>query len=451
MSDEPYSQELTLLENWDQWLSPGAGSPPGTTVDPGAPRPIYSLSPSILSSPNVHQVEANRLCLLQLDDWDQEKDYSADPPECIRYTIVWKVKLNNRMIAKDTEQDIVLAPAPYWSTVLQPKLDTLLSKKTTNRKRIRPDDSNVVVSVNERSERDLIRRFDEVQVDWVVVEKQLLSWGELLRAGKKLRVDISFNYVETQDSLPAGASGRGSATQRMLAERAAQLDAEEASGGPSTWRDVYALMRCPGAPCDLGPHCWRDPDGKKHYPLKAHHMRSLIKHVDEGNRLESQADVPQAVRQQLYAEQQERFQRQHKTSTGNAGGLPPITINNVLPGSTSSGSGLQPEAVAVASTTEALLPQDFELPGFRDVALTEYSEWHQSRVFDTNLKADFRKARDVALENALDLDLIHEENDPDFFEKQGVKRGTAKRFVRDIPRWAKRYKADGSDTISVVS
>jgi hypothetical protein len=252
MSDEPYSQELTLLENWDQWLSPEAGSLPGTIVDPGAPRAIYSLSPSIPTSPSVSRVEANRLCLLQLDDWDQEKDYSVDPPECIRYTIIWKVKLNNRMIAKDTEQDIVLAPAPYWATFLQPKLDALLNKKMTNRKRIRPDDSNVVVSVNERSERDLIRRFDEVQVDWVVVEKQLLSWGELLRAGKKLRVDISFNYVETQDSLPAGASGRGSATQRMLAERAAQLDAEEASGGPSTWRDVYALMRCPGAPCDLG-------------------------------------------------------------------------------------------------------------------------------------------------------------------------------------------------------
>jgi hypothetical protein len=72
-------------------------------------------------------------------------------------------------------------------------------------------------------------------------------------------------------------------------------------------------------------------------------------------------------------------------------------------------------------------------------------------VFDTSLKADFRKAQDVALENALDLDLIHEENDPNFFEKQGVKRGTVKRCVRDIQRWAKRYKADGSDTIPVVS
>jgi hypothetical protein len=445
-ADGAYSQDFPFLNTWDQWLSPEAEGSQGTTVDPGAPGPVYSLSPSIPTSPSVHQVEVDRLCLLQPDDWDQEKDYSADPPICIRYTIIWKIKLNNRMIAKDTEQDIVLAPAPYWTMFLQPKLDALLSKKINNSKRVRPDDSNVVVSVNERSERDLIRRFDEVQVDWSVVEKQLLSWGELLQGGKRLRVDISFNYVETQAAPPA----RGSTTQRMLAERAAQLDAEEASGTPSTWRDVYALMRCPGAPCDLGPHCWRDPHGKQHYPLKAHHMRSLIKHVDEGNPLQCQADVPQMVRQQLYAEHQERSQKQHKTSV-TAGGPPPITINNVLPSSASSASGMQSEAAATAPTTKASLPQDFELPGFRDVALNEYSEWHQSRVFDITLKADFQKARDVALENALDLDLIHEENDPDFFEKQGVKRGTAKRFVRDISRWATRYKADVTDVMSVVS
>lgn len=47
--------------------------------------------------------------------------------------------------------------------------------------------------------------------------------------------------------------------------------------------------------------------------------------------------------------------------------------------------------------------------------------------------------------------MIHEENDPDFFENQGVKRGTAKRFVHDIPRLAKRYKAGDADVITVVS
>jgi hypothetical protein len=120
-----------------------------------------------------------------------------------------------------------MAPAPYWSMLLQPKLGALLGKKIHNSMRVRPDDSNVVVSVNERSERDLIKRFEEVQVDWSVVDKQLLSWGELLRAGKRLDVDISFNHVETQAALPA----YGSATQRVLAEYNSQLDAEEAPGG----------------------------------------------------------------------------------------------------------------------------------------------------------------------------------------------------------------------------
>lgn len=180
-------------------------------------------------------------------------------------------------------------------------------------------------------------------------------------------------------------------------------------------------------------------------------MRSLIKHVDEGNSLESHADVPQVVRQQLYAEQQERVHKQHKTSAGNASNLPPITINNVLPGSASSASGTHAEAAAAAASGPvASIPQDFELPGFRDVALNEYSKWHQSKVFNSDLKADFRKAEAVTLENALDLDLIYEENDPDFFEKQGVKKGTAKRWVRDIPRWAKRYKVDDAEVMSLA-
>jgi hypothetical protein len=85
----------------------------------------------------VQQVDVDRLCLLQPDEWDQEKDHSADTPVRVRYTIIWKIKLNNRMIAKDTEQDVALAPGPYWSMFLQPKLDALLSKKINNGKRIK--------------------------------------------------------------------------------------------------------------------------------------------------------------------------------------------------------------------------------------------------------------------------------------------------------------------------
>jgi hypothetical protein len=54
----------------------------------------------------------------------------------------------------------------------------------------------------------------------------------------------------------------------MLQERDRQSFAEEAAPGePPAWKAVYALMRCFPGSCELGPHCWQDPYGKKHYKL----------------------------------------------------------------------------------------------------------------------------------------------------------------------------------------
>jgi hypothetical protein len=147
------------------------------------------------------------------------------------------VTLNGKIISRDTETDLVLAPVPYWQPFLQPRLEKLLQKKLGHNG-AKSDDTNVVVSATGRSERDLIKRFDELDIDWLIVEKHLVKW---------------------------------SATHGMCAELAAQVDAEEGSTGqPPIWKDVYKVMRCPGPPCQLGPRCWRDPDGKKHYKLTNH-------------------------------------------------------------------------------------------------------------------------------------------------------------------------------------
>jgi hypothetical protein len=63
------------------------------------------------------------------------------------------------------------------------------------------------------------------------VEKHLQAWSHhLLRNGKTLRIDVSFNYVESGKT--ARAAGRG-VTATQLAEKNARLDAEQAvSGGP---------------------------------------------------------------------------------------------------------------------------------------------------------------------------------------------------------------------------
>jgi len=70
--------------------------------------------------------------------------------------------------------------------VLKPKLDKLLRKKLPQNRHVRGDETNVIVSVNHRSEHDLIKRFEDIDVDWPVVEKQLIAWSDLFRSGKKL-------------------------------------------------------------------------------------------------------------------------------------------------------------------------------------------------------------------------------------------------------------------------
>jgi len=229
----------------------------------------------------------------------------------------------------------------------------------------------------------------------------------------------------------------------MLAEldNATQPDAEQEDGSqPSVWKEVYALVQCPGSPCNLGPYCWRDPFGKKHYKLRTQHLKLLVQFVEQGGILQSHNDVPNNIREQLFAEEQERLERRPQQLVSCPTPFPPINITNVLPSS----SNQSPLAVSGDSTVASVIGStgivDLEIPGPRDVAVKLYSEWQQSKVVDETLKIEFQKACDIALDDGLDLEQISEDQDPGLFIQSGVKRGIARRFVADIDRWAKRYK-----------
>ncbi|KAL4994005.1 hypothetical protein BDV10DRAFT_177723 [Aspergillus recurvatus] len=83
--------------------------------------------------------------------------------------------------------------------------------------------------------------------------------------------------------------------------------------------------------------------------------------------------------------------------------------------------------------------------GPRDVAVKEYCAWHELQVADETRRADWRRARDITLSNGLDLELVEgDEEHVQFLIEQGVTKGTARRFVRDIHEWINQERRDPS-------
>jgi hypothetical protein len=79
----------------------------------------------------------------------------------------------------------------------------------------------IVISVTDRSERDITKRFDELMIDWLVVERQLQAWSHLTRNGQKMRTQVAYSYMESGKT--ARSPGRG-ASAYQLAEWNARLD-----------------------------------------------------------------------------------------------------------------------------------------------------------------------------------------------------------------------------------
>jgi len=189
----------------------------------------------------------------------------------------------------------------------------------------------------------------------------------------------------------------------MRRESQTQVEAEEEpSGQLSVWRDVYNLMRCPSPPCHLGPHCWRDPVGRKHYKLKTHQLKALIRYVEHGGHLRTHDDVPEDIRQQIYAEEQQRFERHQRTTNVSSSNIPPINITNVLPGPSSQllmSASAMTNSQSMPSGSVMAATEPLSIHGLRDIALKEYTGWQQSQVSDPLLKAEFMKAYEIAMQD----------------------------------------------------
>lgn len=435
-NDGTYRPELPDLWERTPSYAPTPGylhrewTPSVICPSPGAEEIVHGRSPSLQSYPS------EPLSFHPAVEGEDGSAWNEQASDCIHYQIEWRVKLNNRVVVKDTEQELTLPPSSYWEQIKE-DAEGILRRKVARSRRVRLDDTALVLSVNDRTQRDLSKRFEGTGIDWTAVEKQLLAWGHLYRLGKKLRLQVSINYMDDRGPLPSRADKRGksSVTKRMLADRDAQIDAEQVSGQHSVWRDVYRVMRCPGPPCrHEGQYCWQDPESKRHHRLKTHHLKALVKYVEQGGVLETHDDMPDSLREQLYAEEDQRHEKQNKLPD-NSATCPPININ-VLPAGSSQQSVPTPANDALPAKTGCA--KSIIVHGLLDVAVEEYTEWQQSRVSNETFRDNIIKARDVTIENCLDLMQVYEDQDPGFFVKHGVKLGAARRFVRDIGLWVKR-------------
>jgi hypothetical protein len=178
--------------------------------------------------------------------------------------------------------------------------------------------------------------------------------------------------------------------------------------------------------------------GKKHYRILTHQLKRLVLYKEEGNKLESHDDVPDDVRQELYAVEQQRLERQQQPGNQASKSMPPIHITNVMPGRTSTGTPdtlttNREHGMSVTGQSERI-----KIVGQRDIAVHEYTAWQRSQVHSEELKSQFDRAESAILKHGYDLEQIHQSGSVGVMTDEGVLEGIARRYVRDIAEWAEQ-------------
>lgn len=462
MEDDYNLQEIFNFREWNS--SQRSSAVPPVTVSTGVDESQYPLSVAASTTldytpavPTSQQdVPSDKVTFMKEADWDPKKTYTRVPRTCFNYVIDWRVTVKRRIVLRSTESHVVVTPSCFWERFLKARLEALIHETSAESGALRPLRTNLVISTSARSILDVSKQFSGIDIDWVVVQTQLEDWAEHFSRGKTLLVKLYFTYT-IDDSLASSSArridkrGLTSTSQRRYHELDTRVGAEEATTGqPSRWHQVYQLMRCPGPPCNLGSHCWIDAVGKKHYKLLTHHLKELVKYAEQGNQLRTHDDVPEAVRQQLYAEEQQKQSRRSGKSGAVVSTPSSVTIN-INPGQPQ--QDLAPDGVSRSGSSvhicdNRLVPEDLQIEGFRDVAVAEYSQWLQDQYRDPLLQEEVRKAEKALLDEGFNLAQICHARNSDFLRTKEIKRGVADSFINDIPIWNKRRKANSTVMMS---
>lgn len=168
-----YDNDASQFQPPDPWIrTPSYAPTPGDFGRERTPS-VFCPSPERIldeTSTPLRQSQPNNHFGFQESEQRNGRPCEEQPTTCIHYMIEWRVVLNNRTVSKETEQDIVVAPSSQWQRIRQ-TAEKILRRKIRHNHRVRSDDTTVKVSVNDRSQSDLNKRFDDTDVDWTPIEQ----------------------------------------------------------------------------------------------------------------------------------------------------------------------------------------------------------------------------------------------------------------------------------------
>ncbi|CAH0020023.1 unnamed protein product [Clonostachys rhizophaga] len=331
--------------------------------------------------------------------------------KCPAYTINWTLcSKKNRLnkLTGNAVQNIQDYPSVYWETSLGSEIDAIVRGKGLGNN-YEPDETQITMTINARGEDDVPKRYTGLNISWSQIDDQIESWSDLVHKGRKLTVKIIFIYKETGQHIAAKRSGR-SATAAQLSERASIQNREGSTDEVPIWERVYDLLECPGAGCDVGPYCWRNPDTGTRHAVATNILLKIVDYVEKGGKFNEHSDLPKHYRNEILNPPTKRKQ----------GDVPQINITNVIPGAESA-----PPAKRV------------KIEGHRDNAVRQYRDWHCSQVGDESWKKDFHAIADLTLRARLTLERIFEAQDEEirFFISNKIPRGIAHQWVSMVDKW----------------
>src|SRR6185312_9147803 len=110
-------------------------------------------------------------------DWNADTSDEDDPT--ISYNVEWKLSINKRRQAGQSELGISGSPRKFWQEILEPELAIHSAKKPCQ-----ADETKIVLSTTHRGTPNITKSYPKLEVNWPYAQKQLQKWAKLPKTGK---------------------------------------------------------------------------------------------------------------------------------------------------------------------------------------------------------------------------------------------------------------------------